>query len=152
MELWIKWNQFWTKKSSVITALWKLFISGGDKCRLWALRLITLNCSMPNCSIHFLFMYDMGWCYLVFKSHDHFVQITTLWHRFANQSKIWGFGVTIRWWPPTWQIDHKYQTLAIWKTSKLHLQHSTPHDLIWNIFILKALHHDVIWWPDQTRV
>ena len=60
------------------------------------------------------------------------VQITTLWHHFANHSKIWGLGVTIRWWSPTWQNDHKYQTLASWKTSKLHLQHSTPYELIWN--------------------
>ena len=113
--------------------MWKLYISGGDKCRLWALRLITLNCSMPNCSIH-SFMYDMGWCYPVFKRHDHFVQITTLWHHFANQSKIWSLGVTIQWWSPTWQNDQKYQTLASWKSSKLHLQYSIPHQLIWNIF------------------
>ena len=116
-----------------LSSLWKLYISGGDKCRLWALRLIILNFSMLNCSIH-SFMYDMGWCYPVFKRHDHFVQITTLWHHFANQSKIWSLGVTIQWWSPTWQNDQKYQTLASWKSSKLHLQYSIPHQLIWNIF------------------
>ena len=115
-----------------LSSLWKLYISGGDKCRLWALRLITLNCSMPNCSIH-SFMYDMGWN-PVYKRHDHFVEITTLWHHFANQSKIWGLGETIQWWSPTWQNDQKYQTLASWKSSKLHLQYSIPHQLIWNIF------------------
>ena len=115
-----------------LSSFLKLYISGGDKCRLWALRLITLNCSMPNCSIH-SFMYDMGWN-PVYKRHDHFVEITTLWHHFANQSKIWGLGETIQWWSPTWQNDQKYQTLGSRKSSKLHFQYSTPHQLNWNIF------------------
>ena len=112
-----------------LSSLWKLYISGGDKCRLWALRLIILNFSMLNCSIH-SFMYDMGWCYPVFKLHDHFVQITTLWHHFANQSKFWGLGVAIRWWSPTYdKMTTSTKPIASWKTSELQLQHSTTHEV-----------------------